>query len=181
MMRTTAKQVSSTHTNQHCRVTSSSGFSLIELMMAIVILGVVMAFAVPSFQSTMANNRLVSCSNKVAAAVQFAKSQAIVLRQQIVVSGLKGAAAEYKVGTDPDGNNIVDAADEMKVFSCDSDDVTVTPTPDVDFISYGTSGFRADGQGQVTFLTCNDKGKGKSLTVSTGGGVSSKDAADGDC
>ncbi|NVJ50884.1 MAG: GspH/FimT family pseudopilin [Gammaproteobacteria bacterium] len=159
----------------------SFGFSIIELMLTVTVMGILAAFAIPSFQATIENNRLINCSNKLVAAVQFAKNQAIVLRQTVVVSGGAGAEPNFKVGLDPDGDNVVDVADEMKVFTCDSDDITITPNPDVDYVSYGPSGFRADGQGQVVFLSCNTRGKGKSLTVSMGGSVASKDAEEGDC
>jgi type IV fimbrial biogenesis protein FimT len=55
----------------------SSGFSLIELIVTIVVLGVLLALAFPSFTALMNRNRLSGASNELIAGMQSARSEAI--------------------------------------------------------------------------------------------------------
>ncbi len=54
----------------------NKGFSLIELIVTITILGVFSAIAIPSFTSLVNNNRLQSTSNELASLLQYARSTA---------------------------------------------------------------------------------------------------------
>jgi type IV fimbrial biogenesis protein FimT len=56
---------------------ASRGFTLMELMFTIAVAGILLAVAVPSFQDMIANNRLVSQSTEIVAAMNFARSEAI--------------------------------------------------------------------------------------------------------
>ncbi len=53
------------------------GFTLIELMIVIVISAIVLAYGVPSFQSFIRNNRLVTETNNLLTDIQIARSEAI--------------------------------------------------------------------------------------------------------
>jgi type IV fimbrial biogenesis protein FimT len=53
------------------------GFTIMEVMFTVSIAAVLMAVAVPSFRSLMANNRLASQSTELVAAINFARSEAI--------------------------------------------------------------------------------------------------------
>lgn len=62
------------NTNTRAR---SRGFTIMEVMFTVSIAAVLMAVAVPSFRSLMANNRLASQATELVAAVNFARSEAI--------------------------------------------------------------------------------------------------------
>lgn len=55
----------------------SRGFTLMELMFTIAVAGILLAVAVPSFTGMIANNRLVSQSTEIVAAMNLARSEAI--------------------------------------------------------------------------------------------------------
>jgi type IV fimbrial biogenesis protein FimT len=56
---------------------NNSGFSLLELLVALTIGAMVMTMAVPSFQNSIANQRMVSANNDMVMALTLAKSEAI--------------------------------------------------------------------------------------------------------
>lgn len=59
------------------RIKQNQGFTLIELMITVVILGIFAAIAVPSFTAFVNNNRLQSASNELASLLLFARSNAV--------------------------------------------------------------------------------------------------------
>jgi type IV fimbrial biogenesis protein FimT len=52
-------------------------FTLIELMVTVSILAIVMALAIPSFKSSVANNRSVGAGSELVTALNFARTEAI--------------------------------------------------------------------------------------------------------
>jgi prepilin-type N-terminal cleavage/methylation domain-containing protein len=53
------------------------GFTLVELLVLIGIIGVVMALGIPSFNNFVRNNRLASATDRLAADIQLARSMSI--------------------------------------------------------------------------------------------------------
>ncbi|HUL40983.1 MAG TPA: GspH/FimT family pseudopilin [Burkholderiales bacterium] len=62
-----------------------AGFNLIELMIGVAILGMVGAFALPSFTNSIKDNRIRTVSSDVLADLAFARSQAATLGTQVAV------------------------------------------------------------------------------------------------
>lgn len=64
-------------------------FTLIEMMVVVSVLAILLAFAVPSFRSTVASNRLTASTNELVSSIALARSEAI--RRGVRVSMCKSA------------------------------------------------------------------------------------------
>ena len=65
---------------------SSSGFTLIELMVTIAVLAIIVGLAAPSISTQLANQRVKSTTATLANALKEAKAESIIRRQNISVS-----------------------------------------------------------------------------------------------
>jgi len=61
------------------------GFTLIELLIAIAMVGILLAFAVPSFTSLVNGNRITAVANELAAGIQSARMEAIRRNSRVVL------------------------------------------------------------------------------------------------
>lgn len=59
------------------RMSANQGFTLMELMIAIAVLGVLLALGWPSFTEALSNNRLAAASNSMIAGVNLARTEAM--------------------------------------------------------------------------------------------------------
>jgi type IV fimbrial biogenesis protein FimT len=126
------------------------GFTLIELMITIVLAVIVIALAVPSFQDTIRNNRLVTQTNQFISALNLARSEAIKRGVRVTVcrSGDQtscGSGAFDKgwiVFTDPNNNAALDAGEEIiNVAGAAVGEVIITGNTNVaNFVSYTADG-----------------------------------------
>jgi type IV fimbrial biogenesis protein FimT len=127
----------------------SSGFTLIELMVTIVIAAILFGVAIPSFSSTITYSRLTSSANDLVLALNFARSEAVKRGQQVVV---RKAGANWENGwqvfVDIDRStsakqNVLDVGTdiELKVFSALPGSYTLRGNTNfVDFIRYQPNG-----------------------------------------
>jgi type IV fimbrial biogenesis protein FimT len=101
---------------------STKGFTLIELMVAISVLGILLALALPDMRSFLVNSRLSSDINGFVGLINYARSEAIVRNQDVVVcpkSNTSNACiatllwGEYQIQAfvDIDGNGTRNGAD----------------------------------------------------------------------
>ncbi|MFA5628387.1 MAG: GspH/FimT family pseudopilin [Thiohalomonadaceae bacterium] len=67
------------------------GFSLIELLTTLTVMGIAISLALPSFSKFIQHNRLVTSINTMVSSLNYARSEAIKLNQTIVIC--KGTAA----------------------------------------------------------------------------------------
>jgi type IV fimbrial biogenesis protein FimT len=62
-----------------------AGFTLIEMMVAIAVLAIMVAIALPSFSQLLATNRLTAQANELVASLQVARSEAIRRNARVVL------------------------------------------------------------------------------------------------
>lgn len=64
---------------------ASAGFTLMELIITLLIVGVLVTLGVPSLKTFMQNNRLIAASNDLVSAMNIARSEAIKLNKRVSV------------------------------------------------------------------------------------------------
>lgn len=89
-------------TRRNPRHVRSCGFTLIELMITVIVIGVVMVIGVPSFARLLQDNRLVGSSNELVVALQVARTEAVKRGESTVLCAR--AAAGGCSGNDTWGN-----------------------------------------------------------------------------
>ena len=82
----------------------ADGFTLVELLITLVIAGLLLALAVPSFRNMMLSNRLNTSANAVVNALSLARSEAIKRNQEVNFSNaaaIKNAAKSVTFSAAP--------------------------------------------------------------------------------
>jgi prepilin-type N-terminal cleavage/methylation domain-containing protein len=79
-----------------------AGFTLIELMLAIVVMAILLAIAVPSFTSQFQKQRLKGAAERLVSEIQFARNEAVGSNNDIFVNVQSGGGTSwcFGVGTD---------------------------------------------------------------------------------
>lgn len=145
------------------------GYSLIELLIVVAIIGVLAALSAPSFQDTIESANTNSQIKVMLTTLNLARSEAIKRGQDVSIcasdDGADCAVDEWSEGWlvfvdnngDADGDaGSVDGGDEIiRVYDSLSAASTLTFTADL--YSYNSLGFSATG-GNQTFLLCPDSG-----------------------
>lgn len=84
-----------------CRPASPGGFSLVEVLTAIALLGILASLALPGFTDMIRNSRRTETVNELGASLMLARAESLKRGQPVVVCGVE----------DANGNRVVDAAE----------------------------------------------------------------------
>lgn len=137
------------------------GFTLIEAMVTITIVGIALAAAIPSFRGTILQNRLTAATNDFVSAVASARAEATKRRTQVNVE---------RVGTSwVNGWRVVvnGSTTAIQSFPAPSG---LTMTNTTASLGFSLTGYRT-ALGNTTFKICSDDGKGRQIVVAAGGGT----------
>ncbi|MFT6554461.1 MAG: type IV fimbrial biogenesis protein FimT [Alloalcanivorax venustensis] len=123
------------------------GFTLIELMLGILVAGVLLALAVPSFQNLMANNALRTASADLVTAINTARSQAVSLRKDVILKQKNsdwsdGWEVEYDASVDVEGQQHFTPTGQVSV------------TAKLSELTFRPSGMVSD---EAEFTICDDR------------------------
>ncbi len=134
-------------------VTDSKGFTLLELIIIIAIIGITMAIAAPGLRNMIANNQVASNAGDFVSALQFAKAEAVARVNPVIICKKNTASTGCIAGgdwsggwivfSDDNGNDAIDAPGEVVLLVHDALDgrITFGSTAEVgDFISFRPSG-----------------------------------------
>ena len=75
------------------------GFTLIELMVTLLIIGLTFGLAIPGFQGMMARNRITTETNNLVAALQLARSEASTRGGTVSIQAINGSTANDDFGS----------------------------------------------------------------------------------
>jgi type IV fimbrial biogenesis protein FimT len=101
------------------------GLTLLELMTALTVLGVLLSIAIPSFRQFTINSRTTSATNDLVTALQLARSEALRRATPVIVcssidlancAGARDWSTGWIAFRDPNGNNAVDGNELLQVW-----------------------------------------------------------------
>jgi type IV fimbrial biogenesis protein FimT len=155
------------------------GFSLIELLVVLAIIGIVSLIGVPSFNSAIRSSRLTTTVNDIVTDLSFARSEAIKRNQRVVMlKNQNNWAKGWTIFIDTDGNDALDGAGDDAACAAGSDCILqIRPTlssnytlkftgsKSQDLIRYDSSGMIDSNNG--TFYLCDNTDNNNRTEVNT--------------
>lgn len=164
--------------------TRGGGFTLVELMVSLVILAILITVVAPGFADLIKNNRMLSHVYAMRAAINGARSEALVQRNFVTLcrsdDGASCSSGDWNTGfiafLDEDGDSVVDDPNDQIVISkvLDTDTLEISYSGG-DWVQFDGRGYAAKGS-QGEFTVCDDRGvnHARGLGVSAGGVVASQ-------
>lgn len=134
---------------------SQRAFTLIELMVVLLVLGVMLGWGVPAFQQTIENNRVSGQSNAFLGALALARSEAVAKGVGAYVSRTGATWADgWRVWVDLDNDGTYDDPGEaIRVFESLQGGTTMTPGTAIASIPFDSKGYLAVAVGTTYLFT----------------------------
>ena len=160
---------------------SRQGFTLVELMVAITMLGILLAVAVPSFNAMVGDNRINADSNKLIANLSYSRSAASA-RASVITMELKSATPKdwsqgWEIYTDQDatGNTARVGTDTLlrDITSLEAGVTINTNNIGNRWISFRANGMLNEAGNTVVIAICDARGEasGRDLNIGITGRV----------
>jgi type IV fimbrial biogenesis protein FimT len=163
--------------------TQQQGFSLLELMVTLLVVGIVLGFGVPNFMEFQRNAAVTAAANDLVSAIYLARTEAVKRQVPVTLCASANATtAAPTCGVGPntgfivfvddinpaivagtDGNAVVDAG-ELVLLQQPGPGGTIAISSDSIYVTYAPNGFvvpQAVGQAQpslTSLLVCDDRG-----------------------
>jgi len=160
-----------------------NGFSLLELMVTLLVMGIVLGFGVPNFMEFQRNNAMTAVANDLISGIYIARTEAVKRQVPVTLCASANAttlaptcgvgpttgyivfvdAANPAVPAGTDANAVVDVG-ELVLLQHAAPGGTVAISSDSIYLTYAPNGFvlpQAVGQPQLSLtslLVCDDRG-----------------------
>jgi len=145
-----------------------TGFTLIELLMTIVVVAILLAVGIPSFRSTMQNNRMASQANELLTALTLARSESVKRGTSITLcssanqtscAGSNNWATGWIVFVDADSNGTWDAGEEiLRTWPALTGGSTLSTGAGDNSIRFQSSGLTSLGAGTTVTFSLSTSG-----------------------
>ena len=114
---------------------TNNGFTLLELLFAIAMVGILAALALPAFDGSVSRARITSNTNQMVGAINLARAEAV---DRGIVVAVRPITGGWEVVADPNGT-----AEQIRIFEPSSSNVNISTTPsDLSGIFFNANGFR---------------------------------------
>ena len=150
---------------------SQKGFSLIELMVAVIVAGVVIAIGLPSYVGFQKTLNMSQTRERMVQDLRYARQIAVTRHRQVIMTfGVPPTTTNiltYNTHIDSDGDRVVDTAESVVTRSLPRGSVlsTVSLTP-TDSLIFDSSGSLAPGSTGGTIIFVNGLNKPDTVWVS---------------
>ncbi len=156
------------HSDQTASVHRNSGFTLVEMIVVLSIIGIILVIAIPSFSSFIQSNRLATTANEFVSSLNLARNEATTRGLTVTVCKSTDLTAcvetdnwdqGWIVFTDSNANGNVDGTDTvLRVHEALSGNATFVGNEHVkNRISYSATGFPVGTVNGTLVLTIGDR------------------------
>lgn len=145
------------------------GFTLIELMVTITVLGILIALAAPSFSKMLQDNRMITIASELQSSLQLARAEAIKRKADVQLCKSNSDASDCSAsGTDWQGGWLIRSADGViKVWDKAQGTTTLSgPSSGITFRGSGLTSTTSQSTWTAAYSGCTQN---RSITVSTTG------------
>lgn len=127
---------------------TQKAFTIIELLIAVAVLAILVAVALPSMRYTLLNNRITTKTNQFVSVLNYARSEAVIGRR-IRIEPLNPAGSKnewgngWKVWDDQNGDGTLQEGSNTEVikeFAFPDDQIEIDGPDEVDVIVYDNRG-----------------------------------------
>ncbi|RRJ83253.1 GspH/FimT family pseudopilin [Aestuariirhabdus litorea] len=155
------------------------GFNLVEVTVAVAILGILVALAGPSLATFIADQRIKAATREIVRNIQYARSEAVSRNTVVNLARSSSTARLWEEGwtiyTDADraGNTPIAAGDTLlRTVNAQPDSITLRADATANgWLSFSPDGTLNEGGATAQFVVCDNRGaiSGRSVTINTVG------------
>ena len=142
------------------------GFTLMELLMALAIVGIVAVFGIPSMTQFLASKRTDSQINEFLTTIREARTSAMKLNSTIIINPINGDwTSGWQMGLDANGNGSIDSI--LRESSIDSNELQFNSIPSN--LSFDARGRATPTLISITPLRCGSTNPRRDIDVTFAG------------
>ncbi len=152
---------------------------MVEVMVAVTVLGILVALAGPSFATFIADQRVNGATREILRNVQYARSEAVGRNTVVNLARTSGTAKQWESGwtvyTDADraGNTAIAAGDVLlRTVGAQPNNITLRSGNTANgWLSFSPDGRLNEGGATAQFVICDNRGatSGRTVTINTVG------------